>query len=242
MKMKVVSRNPYRLPLRIALACALLLVAGGTARANIVQNPGFEADAALLAPTGPCNGTIPNVGAQCAAVTDWSVTGDAGEDTANPNTGSVDTFLGTGSLSQTLPTVPGATYSISFYLAADQNTLDSAFSYLLGIGGNDATVDVGFGADDLGTLDALGDYLLAGAAANQYLPPWSFTDTAAGATTALTFTGFNPDGTWYIDDVDVECTPNCGVTLMPEPPSMMLLLAALTGALGISGRKRGRRG
>jgi hypothetical protein len=226
------------------LAFAVVAFAGssGAAYANIVQNPGFEADAALLGPSGPCNGTIPSAGAGCAAVTDWSVTGDAGEDTANPHSGSVDAFLGTGTLSQTLTTLVGATYSISFYLAADPNTLNSAANFFLGIGGNNATVDTTFGADDLGTLDAVNDYFLSGTSADEYLQ-WIFADTAAGASTALTFTGFNPDGTWYIDDVDVECTANCGVTPVPEPPAMMLLLTALATALGISSfRKRGADG
>ena len=227
--------------LALALSLAVLACAFGSAHANIVQNPGFEADAALLAPSGPCNGTIPNAGAECATVTDWSVGGDAGEDTANPHSGSVDAFLGTGTLSQTLKTVAGATYSISFYLAADANTLSSAADYFLGIGGNDATVDMTFGADDLGTIDAVNDYFLSGASADEYLQ-WSFTDTAAGAGTALTFTGSNPDGTWYIDDVDVECTANCGVAPVPEPPTMMILLAAFAIALGFSRIKRNAAG
>lgn len=223
----------------LLFAFALAVSAGlsGAAHANIVQNPGFEADAALLAPSGPCNGTIPNAGAECATVTDWSVGGDAGEDTANPNSGTVDAFLGTGTLSQNLTTVAGATYSISFYLAADANTLSSAADYFLGIGGNDATVDTTFGADDLGTIDAVNDYFLSGASAAEYLQ-WSFTDTAAGASTALTFTGSDPDGTWYIDDVDVECTANCGVAPVPEPPTTMILLAALVIGLGFSRIKR----
>lgn len=225
-----------------SFAVATSVGSSGGAHANIVQNPGFEADAALLAPSGPCNGTIPNVGAECAEVTNWSVSGDAGEDTANPHSGSVDAFLGTGTLSQTLTTLPGATYSISFYLAADPNTLNSAADYFLGIGGNNATVDATFGADDLGTLDAVNDYFLSGTAADEYLQ-WSFTDTAAGANTALTFTGSNPDGTWYIDDVDVECTANCGAAPVPEPGTMPLLVSALAISLGvwrINGRDKKR--
>jgi hypothetical protein len=225
-------------------SAALSLPAHAT---NIVSNPGFETDATLL--TGTCDGTIPNTGQSpsCVGPTGWSVSGDAGEDMANPNSGSVDAFLGSGALSQDLMTIAGATYTISFYLAADQSTLDNALYSLFGIGGYDATVDVGFGSDDVTTaalgapIDALNDYFLVGASAGSYVPPspWTFTDMASSTSTALTFTGSNPSGTWYIDDVDVECTAACQTpTPVPEPPSILLLLSALAMTARVTTRAK----
>lgn len=226
--------DPYFRPIGFLIIAIVALAAPAiTAHAdNVVQNPGFEADAALL--TGPCGGTIPSIGAQCSTVTNWAVSGDAGEDTTNPNSGVVDAFLGTGSLSQALPTVAGATYSISFFLAADEGTLDDAFV-------DDANVDVNFGGDDLGAIDALNDYVAQGAGAGAYSQQ-NFMGTAGGNGMLLTLTGTNPGGTWYIDDVNVTCTANCSlITAVPEPSSLSLTLAAFL-ALTVLGAARKRSG
>jgi len=224
--MRLIRRAWY-----LAAAIALASVWSGAAHAaNIVLNPGFEDDLAKF--SSGCGSTLPNGGVSGCDLTAWipSASG-AGEDIANPHSGSVDGFLGTGSLSQSLTTVPGATYSISFFLAADGNTLSDAIFYSAsgGILGSDATFDVQFGADDLTSppIDAVNSFLLAGAAGNQYLQ-FSYSDLASAGSTALKFTG-NSSDTWYLDDVSVTCTAKCGGSTapVPEPAGLPLLLTAL---------------
>jgi hypothetical protein len=214
----------------IALACVW---SDAAPAANIVQNPGFEDDASKFTPPGPCGTTLPNGGVSGCDLTAWTASASgAGEDIADPNSGSVDGFFDTGSLSQSLTTAPGATYAISFFLAADLGTLTDAFFFALsgGILGSDATVDVQFGGDDLTSppIDAVNDFLLGGASPNQYFQ-FAFSDTASAASTLLMFTGTNLDGTWYLDNVSVSCTANCGgsTTPVPEPAGLPLLLTAL---------------
>jgi hypothetical protein len=214
----------------IAAAC---MWSGAVPAANIVQNPGFEDDASKFTPPGPCGTTLPNGGVSGCDLTAWIPSaGGAGEDIADPNSGSVDGFLDTGSLSQSLTTVPGAAYDISFFLAADTGTLLDAFLFALSGGsvGSDATVDVQFGGDDLTSppIDAVNDFLLGGATPGQYFQ-FFFSDTASAASTLLMFTGTNTAGTWFLDDVSVTCTANCGGSTapVPEPAGLLLLLTAL---------------
>jgi hypothetical protein len=206
------------------------------AQANIVENPGFEADAAIL---GSCGDIIPN-GTSCNTVTDWSISGTAGEeDNAVPNSGTVNAFLGTGTLSQTLDTVSGASYTISFYLAADSNTLNAAVDSFFPGGGEDALIDASFGSTDLGTTDAVYGFLLSSASAGQYFEEVYTNIAASSASSLLAFAGSNDSGLWYIDDVDVECTADCGtVVAAPEPSSLPILAAALGAAAIIAGARR----
>lgn len=211
-------------------AIAGLLGFAGVAHANLVSDPDF----ALPSASSP-----------------WTPSGVAVVDDSTDTNSATDAALGTGDLSYTLETLPGATYSISFLLAADPITIENAFAL------TDATVDLYFGADDLtvadhgGPIDAINDYAFSGAIAYQYLN-WPsgtdlpYTDTAASDSTVLSFSGVNPvggsapsgPGTWYVTDVDVECTANCGVTAVPEPPAILTLFTALVATFGLVWMRR----
>jgi hypothetical protein len=171
-----------------------LAAASPAARAELVLNPGFEADDASAGPV--------------LSPTDWTVSGSAGVDNADPNTGNNDGFIGTGSLSQVIPTVPGITYNVSFFAAVTDVTL--AFDPA-------ATFDALFDGTDLigGPIAAIG---LFGAYAQ-----FTTQVTAIDASATLEFDGVTSpgDGTFYVDDVSV--------TQVPEPTSMFLLGTALAG-------------
>jgi hypothetical protein len=83
-----------------------LLAPPHLARANFVTNPGFE--------TGDLTGWTP-----------FGNTGFTGVD-ASPHSGTFAAFLGPvgslGFLSQTLPTTPGQTYNLGFFLQSDGGT------------------------------------------------------------------------------------------------------------------------
>jgi hypothetical protein len=202
MRMNPVSRGGDHLPLLLALACAILLTAGA-ARANIVQNPGFE--------TGDFS--------------DWTVTGNGiAIDTVFPNTGCCDAVFSAAStdptpgvLSQTLATMPGQGYQLGFAL------LDEA-----GFTGDTFTVDFGgFSTTITGDMAAPPGNLPS------FYTDFSFAVPGAditGTSTILSFEGLNFPGIgidWNLDDVSVTVAP----TAIPEPATAPLLLVAL--ALGL---------
>jgi hypothetical protein len=84
-----------------------LLAPVNLAHANLVTNPGFE--------TGDFSGW-----------TQFGNVGFTGVDTGLPQSGSFSAFLGPvgslGFLSQTLPTTPGQTYNLGFFLQSDGGT------------------------------------------------------------------------------------------------------------------------
>jgi|HubBroStandDraft_1064217.scaffolds.fasta_scaffold23347_2 hypothetical protein len=193
--------------LKVALAGAVL--AGVTAvssgaHANLVQNGNFGADT-----VGPPLFYV-------SPPTDWQVTGSAGVDSQFPNGSDTnDAFIGTGTLSQTIATVPNENYTISFYAGVNDPSLGSD---------PDATLDAAFGGTDI-----IGGPI---SATTLYTPPTTsyteFTDTvmATGTSTTLTFTGIidvdnTGDGNYYVADVDVEAVA------APEPSAMLVLASAL---------------
>jgi hypothetical protein len=164
-----------------AAMSAVVLAGLGTmsARANLVANPGFEADNTSSGPVTP--------------PTDWMASGNAGADDSFPHSGSNDGYLADGSLSQVLATMAGATYTISFWVGIDDLTLffDPAATFTATFGGTPvagtpiAPAEVGFPPS---------------------YAEFTGTATAAGANTTLSFTGLinGADGPWYLDDIDVE--------------------------------------
>lgn len=163
-----------------AAMSAVVLAGLGTmsARANLVANPGFEADNTSSGPVTP--------------PTDWMASGDAGADDSFPHSGNNDGYLADGSLSQVLATMAGATYTISFWVGVDDPTLasDPAATFTATFGGTPVA----------GTPITPFDVAFPG------YTEFTGTATAAGANTTLSFTGLinDGDGPWYLDDIDVE--------------------------------------
>lgn len=211
------------------LFCAALLAAPAAWAANIVLNPGFETDDASSGPVTP--------------PTDWTVTAlngivDVGVEEGFANSGNNAAYIGYGTLSQTLTTVVGTTYTVSFYVGIDLATMlsDPNAMFYASLGGQD---------------------LLGGAPLTPGPPnPGSFiqcpdpttpcgaettnTFTASSTSSVLSFTGVtslngsSPTGVWYLDDVDVEPLTSA----IPEPGSVLLLAAATLGLLSLAYRRR----
>jgi hypothetical protein len=181
--------------LYFSAALAAAIIASPSARAELVVNPGFEADDAssgpVLSPTG------------------WTATGNAGVDNVYPNSGNNDGFIGTGSLSQVIATVPGTVYTVSFYAAVTDPTLASDGA---------ATFDALFDG-----IDLIGGPIAAGNLFPGYQPQFIAQVSVLDSSSTLEFDGFTTGGgeTFYIDDVSV--------TPVPEPASLLLLAPALAG-------------
>jgi hypothetical protein len=153
----------------LAIRCSFVFTAAAAfslahpASANLITNPGFE--------TGNFTG--------------WTLAGfgNVGVDSSNPHSGSYAAFFGEGSpiVKQIVNTVPGATYTVSFWLA------------------NTSVTSNGFGV------------VWSGETLLDLLHPDRFGYTlftfsgvrATGFTETLLFNGTAPEGFWYLDDVSV---------------------------------------
>ena len=177
---------------------------------NLVANPGFE-DVYYQDDVNP----FPSA---------WTVTGDAASDNGYPNTGAWDVYLGGGAtVGQTLTTVAGALYTISFYLTND----------VLVNGDFAASFDLTFGGAD---LPGLAGTPITGPTIDAFYTYQEFTyiATATATSTDLVFsavTSYTGEGNWYLDDVSV--------TAVPEPAAAALLISALGGLVLVRWR-RGR--
>lgn len=195
-----------------ALGMTAAIAGGGVPAlgANLVTNPGFEADDAAFASSSVL-----------AYATGWNVSGNAGETSAFPNTGSGSAFIGNGLLSQVLSTTTGDTYNVSFYVGVDDFFLGTDTS---------ATFDATFGATDLlaGASAFISNGVtgadVGGAVGLSGYEEFTARVVASGNSATLTFTGTTTglDGPWYLDDIDVEAV----ATAVPEPSSLLLLLPA----------------
>jgi Protein of unknown function (DUF642)/PEP-CTERM motif len=199
-------------------ACALILAAGGQARGDLVVNGGFE--------TGNYSGW-----AQSGSFS--VVTGGPGHVGAyiggyGPNSGNYYAALGTvrvpGTLSQTLTTTPGQSYTLSFFLASDGGTPNE-----FRVDWNGVTI---FDQSNI---------------AKQGYTKYSFQVQAGGTATPLAFLERNDPGYLSLDDVSVPSIGGAGgqggsggsaPSTAPEPSSLMLLGF---GALGLAGYARVRR-
>lgn len=166
---------------RFVLASLLGLLAMQSANAqNIVVNPGFE--------TGSLAPWVTN---------DTQYTGVSGTNPTTPHSGSYQAYLGgvspSDTLTQTLVTVPGQLYTLSYWLYSP--------------GGSPTE----FNAQINGTVIAGSDMV------NPALAPYTqYTFTFTGQTTAdtLGFLDYNSPSYFGLDDVSV--TP----TVVPEPASI----------------------
>lgn len=189
------SSRTTRLLARSLVAAALF--ATGAAQANLVTNGGFE--------TGDLSGWTTALDPLYDGVGDSSVLAvQAGNYTAY--------FGGAGSaISQTLATVAGSSYKLSFWLAAEEDVLGAAAP-------NAFSVDVGAGA-----LLSLMDASASGYALYEAI------FIAQGASTVLTFNFTQGPAFWDLDSVSVT---------LPEPGSLALLAAAGVGGLAASRRRK----
>ena len=183
----------------ILLVLAVLAIGLTPARANLVANPGFETCSSGQAP-GWDPSTVNPLGFLCAPPS------NSGVFAAH--------MVGAGSLAQTIVTVPGQSYDLTFWLAGSGGASPSnRFS-------------VTFGSATVLTLT------------NTTLPSYTleeFTVTAPLATERIIFDGFNSTGTWSLDDVSVTAIPS-----IPEPAGLTLLGAGLGGLLCMRRRSRTR--
>ncbi len=179
-----------------AMIVAMAAIAGpALANPNLVANPGFE--------TGDFTG--------------WSVNADAAyvlSDTNGVNTGTYAAFFGDvgqlGSISQTIATAAGQSYTFSFYFASDGSTPNEFQAYF----GSTQVFD---------TVDApAADYTLE-----------SFTVAATDVNTTITLAGRNDQTFQALDDVSVMADD------VPEPATLAVLGSALLGLGTLRRRIRG---
>jgi hypothetical protein len=183
---------------------------------------------AVAGPVSICNGISTNLVANCGFetgdFTSWALSGnDVPMELGNlygvegidpldglaPNSGSDQAYFddldaNSTTLSETLTTIPGLFYQVSWYLAQDTapaGTYSNLFS-------------ASFGGTSLTSLTAV---------PVEGYTRYSFLATAATASTVLSFTVGNDLGEFLLDDVVVSVAPT------PEPGTWFLLLSA--GAL-----------
>ena len=204
------------------ISLCLAVITTGTAQwsgraeaANLVANPGFE--------TGDFTG--------------WTVTGNGiAIDMVFPNTGCCDAVFGAlttdpnpGVLSQTLATMAGQSYTLSFAL------LDEA-----GFSGDSFIVKLGdFTTTITGDMAAPPGDLPSGYTAQSFTVPGA---DITGTSAILSFEGLNDPAIgidWNLDDVSVTAS----AAAVPEPSAAGLLATALGVCLGfvVPVRRRRRR-
>jgi hypothetical protein len=215
-------RNAVFLP--VAVFGVVVLSMAGARAGNIVLNPGFELDNASSGPVTP--------------PTDWTVTAvggiaDVGVEQGFAHSGKNAAYIGYGTLSQTLATVVGTTYVVSFFVG-----IDDAFT----LTDPNATFTASLGGQDLlGGVPLTpgppfpGSFIQCPNPGSPCGAETSNTFTATSTTSVLSFTGLtslsgsSPEGVWYLDDVDVQ------PMVVPEPTGALVLTVAL-GGMGLARR------
>jgi hypothetical protein len=197
---------------KIFCIAALFSTIAWSANANLVADPGFEASA---------DGLGPHPFSASWTSADPSGFSGVGGDSAFAHSGNNYAFLGAspnaGSLSQSLGTAVGSTFTLSFWLANDQTQgLPQSNSFQV-------------------FWNGVSVFSLVNQAAFGYT---QFTITGllvAGAATSLEFRDVHDSDFWRLDDVSVEAA---GV---PEAFSTIWLALPAFGALGLVHFSRGKR-
>jgi len=115
------------------------------------------------------------------------------------------------SISQTINTIAGHSYTVNFWLANDDPSGTSYFNALWGGKTETLTLLTSNGATPNTTLSNAFDY-------NEF----QFTDVATAATTTLAFTFLNDNGAYHLSDVGT-----------PIPAAAWLLGSGLLGLIGL---------
>ena len=199
---------------KVGLVLALLTVGGfaalpsAQAQAELVTNGGFE--------TGSFSGW--NIGSP-GDLKVVKATDAANYNAYPPHSGTYCAqFASSGVaddvLTQTLPTTAGDMYAVSFWLANDNQGIAPLNDFKVAFGGN-----------RLLDLENTGDFAYT---------HYQFTEVASGSLAALTFSGRQPPGAFYLDDVSV-------TALNPVPEASSLVSLGLLLLLGLGGVAISRR-
>jgi choice-of-anchor C domain-containing protein len=203
------------------MAATLALAGAAQASSNLVTNGSFEAGSPQ-----PGNGGFATLGAGSTAMAGWTVTGDSvdwinGYWQASDGTHSVDlNGLGVGGVSQTITTVAGQTYLLTFDLSGNP---DSAIATrTLQVTAGDASDPFAFamGGNSHGAMGWLGQ---------------SLTFKALSNSTTINFASTSGDNCCWgpvLDNVSVSAMGG-----VPEPATWALMLGGFSLA-GVALRRR----
>ncbi len=228
--MRRLTRFTLVRPALLGLAVLGLALATGAHAGNIVVDPGFEqADPGAVAPPGGTSdyfnsGTSIDGGFWNVTQGSVSVDTDSFYDFAGQKSVGLDGATGPNSLTQTLSTVTGQLYAISFWANADgSNTFSVTF------GGNPVTgAPTSIAENGFPSSTYLGN--------SSKFTFYSGTVLATSDSTNLTFTASLPAGT---TTVEIDNVSVVAATAVPEPSGLVLATIGSLGGLAFAWRRRG---
>jgi hypothetical protein len=206
------------------------LMAAGAARAELITNGGFELPV-VVNPSGVQTVTSPD----SATIIGWSVTGGSVDLTRGgifftfPYQGFQTLDLdGTvpGQIEQTIPTVPGTTYTLSFAYANNPDGASASANVLVtGVGGTVFSQAITHSGSMNGGLTQMNYTVL------------NTTFVANSASETIRFTSTDPANDSLGIVLDAVSVNPLGPTV-PEPSALVLAGTGLIGLLGYGARRR----